>query len=131
MSNFHSVLSDVGSALKRVFNVGVNVATAAEPFVDVLFPGVAPLFNAIVAEVTKAEAEAMAAGAQNGTGPQKLAAVTAAVEGAFNNYAKTNNLATPDAKVVENAVNAVVAFLNALPAPATPAAAPAPTPAKP
>jgi hypothetical protein len=76
-----------------------------------------------VAEVTKAEAEALAAGAQNGTGPQKLAAVTAAVEGAFNTYAQTNGLAVPDAKVIENAVNGVVAFLNALPAPA---AAPAP-----
>ncbi len=113
---FHSVLSDIGNAFKKVFAVGVTVATAAEPFVDTLFPGVGPLFNAVVSEVAKAEAEAVAAGAQNGTGTQKLAAVTAAVEGAFNTYAQKNGLATPDAKTIENAVNGVVAFLNALPA---------------
>src|ERR1700748_1786907 len=97
MASFNSILSDIGHAFKKIFSVGVAVATAAEPFVDTIFPGVGTLFNGIVAEVSKVEAAAVAAGAQNGTGAQKLAAVTAAVEGAFNTYAQQNGLATPDA----------------------------------
>ena len=116
MASFSSILSDIGNAFKRIFGVGVAIATAAEPFVDTLFPGISTLFNGIVAEVSKVEAAAVTAGAQNGTGAQKLAAVTAAVEGAFNTYAAQNGLAVPSATVIENAVNGVVAFLNALPA---------------
>jgi|HubBroStandDraft_5_1064220.scaffolds.fasta_scaffold450484_1 hypothetical protein len=116
MASFTSILSDIGNAFKKIFSVGVAVATAAEPFVDTLFPGVSALFNAVAAEAAKIEASAVAAGAQSGTGAQKLAAVTAAVEGAFNTYAQQNGLALPSTTVVENAVNGVVAFLNALPA---------------
>jgi len=110
-----SILSSIGKALGKIFKVGTQVATAAEPFVDVLYPGISPLFTAVVSEVVKAEGMSIAAGAQNGTGPQKLASVLAAVEGEFQNFAKTNNLPTPDSAQVTAAVNGLVTFLNALP----------------
>jgi hypothetical protein len=116
MASFTSVLSDIGSALKKFFTAAVPVATAAEPFVAAVFPGIAPLFNAVVAEVGKAEAAAAAAGAQNGTGTQKLAMVLASVESSFNAYAAQNGFVAPSADQIESAVNAAVAFMNALPA---------------
>jgi hypothetical protein len=123
--SFKSVLSDIGNGIKKVFVVGEGVAKAAEPFVDIAFPGVAPLFNAIVQQVGMAEASAAAAGAENGTGAQKLALVMQSIEGSIADYEKKNNLATPlTQEQIETAANAVVAFLNALPA-STTAAVPA------
>jgi hypothetical protein len=113
MASFTSILSDVGAALKKFFGVAVQVATAAEPFVDALFPGVATLYNTVLTEVGKAEATAIAAGAQNGTGAQKLALVVQAVAAAFPQY-------TPAQLTI--IINGVVAGLNAIPAKASPAA---------
>lgn len=115
--SFTSVLSDIGNGIKKVFTVGVAVASDAEPFVDIAFPGVAPLFNAVVQQVGLAEASAAAAGAETGTGPQKLALVVKSIEGSIANYQKTNNITTPmTEQQITAAANAVVAFLNALPA---------------
>lgn len=116
MASFTSILSDIGNGLKKFFTGAVTVATAAEPFIAVIFPGISPLFNAVVAEVGKAEALAAAAGAQNGTGQQKLELVLSSVESSFNDYAKANGFATPTQAQIEAAVNAAVAFLNAIPA---------------
>ena len=122
--SFKSILSDIGTGIKKVFTVGVTVATEAEPFVDLAFPGVAPLFNSIVQQVGLAEASAAAAGAESGTGPQKLALVLKAIEGSVAEYEATNKLTTPLTQdQIEAAANAVVAFLNALPANTAAAAA--------
>jgi hypothetical protein len=110
-----SILSSIGKALEKVFKVGAQVAIAAEPFIDSLYPGISPLFTAVVSEVVKAEGLAIAAGAQNGTGPQKLASVLSAVEREFQSFARTNNLPAPDSSQVTSAVNGLVMFLNALP----------------
>ncbi len=115
--SFKSILSDIGNGVKKVFTVGDAVAKDAEPFVDLAFPGVAPLFNAVVQQVGLAEASAAAAGAENGTGVQKLALVVQSIEGSIMSYETTNKLATPlSQQQVEAVANAVVAFLNALPA---------------
>lgn len=116
MASFTSILSDIGNGLKKFFSVALGVAVAAEPFVAAVFPGISALFNTVVSEVGKAEALAVAAGSQTGTGTQKLALVLQSVEASFNDYAKTAGLATPSAAQIEAAVNAAVAFLNAIPA---------------
>ena len=112
MASFKSILSDIGNGLKKFFSVADTVAVAVEPFVDQLFPGIAPLYNLVLSEVGKAEAAAVAAGAQNGTGAQKLALVVQAVAAQFPQY-------TPAQLTV--IINGVVAGLNAIPS-ATPAA---------
>lgn len=127
--SFKSVLSDIGNGLKKVFTVGVAAATDAEPFVDIAFPGVAPLFNSVVQQVALAEASAAAAGAENGTGVQKLALVLQSIEGSIAEYEKKNNMTTPlTQQQIEALANSVVAFLNALPAHTSAAAAPAAEP---
>jgi hypothetical protein len=113
--NFKSILSAVGHGLKVFFTDAVKVAQVAEPVVNLLFPGVAPLFNATVAEIGKAEAVAIAAGNQTGSGSQKLALVLQAIEGEYNAFAKANNIPVTPVNV-QAWVNAVVAALNTLPA---------------
>jgi hypothetical protein len=116
MASFTSILSAVGRGLKVFFTGAVKVAVAAEPIVDFVFPGIAALYNATVNEVAKAEAAAIAAGLQTGTGAQKLAMVISAIEPAFAEYAAATGIpSAQQAQTIENWVNAVVASLNAIP----------------
>ena len=119
--SFKSVLSSVGHGLKVFFTGAVKVATAAEPFIAAVFPGVAPLFIAITTAVGNAEGNAIAAGSQEGTGAQKLAMVLASVEKDFAAYEAANGITAPHSQEqIAAAVNGIVAFLNALQAPTTP-----------
>ncbi len=111
---FATVLSDIGKGLKKFFTVATEAAEVSEPFVDVLFPGVSTLYNATVTAVANAEAAAVAAGSQSGTGAQKLALVVKAIDADFQAYAKAQGIKY-DSTVVTNWVNFVVAGLNALP----------------
>lgn len=120
MASFKSILSDIGNRLKKFFSIADSVAKEVEPIVDAAFPDIAGLYNATVAEVGNAETAAIAAGAQSGTGAQKLAAVVAAITPYFTQYAAANGLPAPTTTVITNYVNAVVASLNAIPtAPST------------
>lgn len=118
MASFTSILSDIGNALKKVFGVAVKVAAVAEPIVDIAFPGIANLYNLTVSAAANAETNAIAAGAQSGTGAQKLATVIASITADFEAYATTAGIPFTQA-TIETWVNAVVATLNAIPAPST------------
>ena len=115
MASFTSILDDIGNGLKKFFSIAVKTAVAVEPIIDLAFPGIAGLYNATVNQVAAAEAAAIAAGAQTGTGPQKLALVVAAVTPYFEQYAAAQGAAVPSATTIEAWVNAVVAGLNAIP----------------
>ena len=114
MASFESVLSHIGHDLQVFFTGATAVAKAAEPFVDILFPGIGALYNTTVTAVAQAETAAIAAGVQSGTGAQKLAFVAAAIDADFKAYAAANGI-TYSSTVVENYINATVATLNALP----------------
>ena len=115
MASFTSILSDIGKGLKKFFTVATEVAQVAEPFVDVVLPGIAPLYNATLAAVVKAESSAIAAGSQNGTGAQKLALVVQSIETDFAAYATAQGISY-NAATVQAWVSAVVATVNAIPA---------------
>lgn len=116
MASFKSILGDIGNGLKKFFGIAVSAAEVATPFVDVAFPGIGALYTATVAAAAQAEAAALAAGQQSGTGPQKLAMVVSAIEKQFNDYAAANGISNVTVTMVENWINAVVASLNAIPA---------------
>jgi hypothetical protein len=116
MASFTSILSNIGNGLKKFFGVAVTVAQAAEPIVAVAFPGLSGLFNTTVNEIAKVEGLAIAAGSQTGTGAQKLALVIQAIETEYNTFAAKNGVTYNPANV-EAWVNAIVASLNAIPAP--------------
>ncbi len=109
-------LQHVGGFFKTIFADATRVAVAIEPVVDIAFPAIATLYNATVQAVATAETAATVAGAQTGSGAQKLAAVTAAIEPLAVAYPQGQGIRANTAQI-EAWTNAVVATLNALPAP--------------
>ena len=120
--SFKSVLSTFGGDVKKIFAwvgspKGQAVVAAGEAAGETVVPsldGLINLANTYITEAFKVEALATGAGTQNGTGTQKLAAVTAAVTPTVLAYAQQAGLATPTATEIGNAANGIVAFLNAL-----------------
>jgi hypothetical protein len=130
--SFQSVLQTIGKDIKGVFTFlgsakgQAIIATGETVAEDLGVPaGLIALANSGLNEIIKLETIATAAGTQNGTGAQKSAAVVSALTPAVLAYAQQNGLATPTAAEIQNAVNGLVAFANALsgsPATTTPAA---------
>lgn len=120
--SFTSVLSTIGKDVKSVFAwvaspKGQAVIGAGESAAEVVFPqitGIVNLANTYIGEALKTEALAAAAGQQDGSGAQKLAAVTAAVTPAVLQYAEKAGLPAPTSDKIAAAANGIVAFLNAL-----------------
>lgn len=91
----------------------LKVAQAVEPIVDVALPAWAGLYNTTVQLIVNAEATAAAAGAQNGTGTQKLSTVIAALEPLAVSYLKNElGISNPTTEQITAYVNSVVAGLN-------------------
>lgn len=111
-------LQHVGSFFKTVFADVTHVATALEPVVDTAFPGIGSLYNATVQAVATAETAATAAGSVTGSGTNKLAAVTAAIEPIAIAYLQQQGIEA-NGSHIKDWTNAVVATLNALPAPSS------------
>ena len=119
--SFTSVLSTIGKDIKGVFAwigspAGQATLSAGEATVEAVYPpatGLINLANTYITEAVKTEALAAAAGSQNGTGVQKLAAVTQAVTPSVLLYAQQAGLAAPTSSQIQAAANGIVAFLNA------------------
>ena len=120
-NGFLSILDHAGAVIKNFFTkelpVLVGVATAAEPIIAVALPSVSVLFDSTVAMVANAQATGLAASQNGATGPQKLASVVEALNPIATAYAKQNGI-TLETPNIEALVNACVAFLKAIPAPA-------------
>lgn len=114
MSGFSSLLQHVGKFFKVIFSDATKVAEIAEPVVDIAFPAVAGLYNFTVQQAALAET---AADGAKGAGAQKLAAVIAAVTPYAVASLKADGVPEPTTAQITAYVNAVVASLNALPAP--------------
>ena len=120
--SFSSVLSTIGGDIKKVFawigsSEGQAAIGAGEGVVEAVAPeltGLINLANNGLAEIVKIEALAAGAAQQTGSGVQKLQAVVVTVTPAILAYAKTNGLPTPTSTTIQNAVNGLVAFANAL-----------------
>jgi hypothetical protein len=110
----NTFLQHVGGFFKSIFKGAIKVAEVTEPVVDIAFPGVASLYNFTVQQAALAETAAEGA---KGAGAQKLAAVIAAVLPYATSALKADGVPEPTKAQIEAYVNAVVASLNALPAP--------------
>jgi hypothetical protein len=129
--SFKSVLETVGADIKKVFSwVGspagqavIKDAGAVVVAVDPALSGIVTLAENYITQAFTVESLAAGAGEQNGTGVQKLAAVVAAVTPTALAYAAQAGLPTPTAADIQNQANAIVAFLNAIPAAPAPVTA--------
>ena len=116
-----SFLQHLGNFFKSALGIAVKVAAAAEPIVDVAFPEVASIYNSAIGLAVGAEAMAPTL---TGTGPQKLAQLTASLLPPVSAWAKANGVTWDDADIQKWA-SAVVDTINLIPAPSAPAATPA------
>lgn len=98
---------------------GVTIAKDVEPLVDMAFPGIGLLFNATVSMVGTVQATGATAAAGANTDTQKLAAVTAGLEPIMAAYFQSQYGVTLNTPQVQAWINAIVAALEALPAPNT------------
>lgn len=129
--SFKSILETIGGDAKKVFaylgsaqgqatvagveGAAETVAAAINPAAGVAVTGIVAIFNAALKQVLATESLAAAAGAQNGTGVQKAAAVTAAITPGILAYAMSQGLPAPTEAQIQGVVNGIVAALNALP----------------
>jgi hypothetical protein len=117
-----SWLSTLGSDVKKVFGwlgspKGQAILSAGEGLVETLDPaldGIVNLTNTWLQEIFKAESLATAASAGTGSGVQKAAIVLNSVTPQVLSFAASQGLPTPTGVDLQNANNALVAFLNAL-----------------
>ena len=128
--SFSSILSTIGKDVKGVFAwigspAAQNIIKTGEAVVEAVYPpatAIIAIGNTFMTEAIKVEALAAAAGAQTGSGTQKAAAVLNAATPQVLAFAQQYGLAAPTAEQLAQANNAIVAFLNAFPGLATPAA---------
>jgi hypothetical protein len=127
-----SWLSTLGNDVKKVFGwlgspKGQAVLSAGEGIVEVVDPaldGIINLTNTWLQEIFKAQALAAAASANATGGVQKSAMVLNTVTPQIIAFATAQGLPIPTGVELQNANNALVAFLNALGGGSTATAAP-------
>jgi hypothetical protein len=117
-----SFLDHLGNAVKKILGIAVTVAKDAEPIVDVAFPEIASIYNSALGLAAGAQAMAPTL---TGTGPQKLAQLSASLIPQVTAWAAANGVVWNDADITKWA-SAVVDTINLIPAPTV-----APIPATP
>lgn len=123
MNKFESFLVTAGKDFEKGLTVILPWAEGAgEVAVAAFAPSLGPLFNSTVSAVVTAEQSAAAVSKQTGSGASKLSAVVGLMGPLIAQGLKDAGKAS-DTAAVESYVNAVVAVLNAAPAP-TPAPVP-------
>jgi hypothetical protein len=127
--SFISVLEAIGKGFAKGLQWAVTYAVPIEKLVGLLFPAVAPATTAIVNAteliqnaVLLVEQKYAAAGVQSGTGVQKLAEVTLLAEPVVSSLLTAAGIAASTG-YIQSLISAVVAVLNAQPAPTAPAVA--------
>lgn len=126
-SGFVSFLDKVGGFFKKFFAVVIPVLQAEAPLINLIAPGAATAINLVANAVLAVENQFAAAGNQAGTGAQKSAQVISIVGPAVIQLLAQEGIVA-NTSTIQNIINAVVAGLNAIPAPTQPALVPA-TPA--
>ena len=111
-NKFVSFLEKIGTGILTGIHIGENVAIIAEPFVDIAFPAVAPLYNGTVATVANAQAKAQAAIQSGNTQVQNFIAVTAAVTPILESYAKAAGLPQPTTDKINAYVQVLLSSLT-------------------
>ena len=97
---------------------GVALAQAEAPKIAALDPALGAVFGTVVATVSSIEQKFTAMNKQTGSGPQKLAEAVTILQPVVSQAFAAAGKAS-DTPTVTNYINAVVGFLNAIPAAGT------------
>lgn len=121
-NRFVTFLEDIGHDFKvglqkldPIVKEGVVLGTAATPYVTALDPAIGAILQTTIATVSDIEQKFAAMGNQTGSGPQKLAQAVTILQPVISQAFSAAGKAS-DGETVTNYVNAVVGFLNAIPA---------------
>jgi hypothetical protein len=126
---FTRLLDDIGKGFEKGLKWALVYATPAEKLVAILFPSAAPAVSALTdatvlvqSAVLLVEQRYAAAGAQHGTGGEKLADVVQLAGPVVTQLLHQAGI-NSSPQYIENLVSAVVAILNVQALPATTTAA--------
>lgn len=114
-----STLHSIGKILSEAFSDSEKITLAAEPFVDLAFPAIAPLYNVAAQGAALALKAATAAVTPGASDVANLTAVTIAVAPVLNQFAATAGLTPPAIGTVIQYAGALQKSLAVLAGPAT------------
>lgn len=95
MNKFETALQNICKVFVNIFKDVDRVAVLAEPFVDIAFPQLAPLYNAGANGAAAAIGAAKKVYVPAATDSENLVAITAAVEPILQQFATASGLTTP------------------------------------
>ena len=95
MNKFESTLETIGKAFLKVTLDVDKAAVVAEPFVDIAFPAIAPIYNAAANGAAAAKAAGQKAIIPGATPEANLAAIALAIEPILASYAAQAGLSAP------------------------------------
>ena len=113
-NKFLSTLESIGKVFVTIFKDADKVAVAAEPFVDIAFPALAPIYNASANGAAAAIKAGQGAVVSTNTEAQNVVAVAIAVEPVLAQFAKDSGLPAPTTAIILQYAEALAASLNKL-----------------
>jgi hypothetical protein len=115
---FVSFLDKIGHDFKKGIDVVLPFAAAASVGISVANPALGALVQTGIAVIAQTEQKFTAIGQQSGSGEQKLAESTQVLAPIALALLQANGVKDATVAHVQNFINALVAALNAFPAPA-------------
>ena len=113
LNKFEQTIQNIGKIFQKVVIDADDVAVVAEPFVDIAFPVIAPIYNAAANGAAAATAAAKSAVVSTNTPVQNLVAIAAAIEPILNQYATEAGLSAPTLTVLMQYAQALQTALTA------------------
>lgn len=120
--SFATILDSIGADFKKGLDAVLPFAAAASVGLSFANPALGALVQTGIAIVAQTEQKFTAIGQQSGTGAQKLSESTSILAPVALSLLEATGSKSATVDNVTAFVNAIVAALNAFPAPATPAA---------
>jgi hypothetical protein len=100
MNNLEKQLESIGKAFLKIFDDADKAAVVAEPFVDVAFPILAPVYNAAANGAAAATKAGVAAIVPSASEADNMLAVAVAVEPILSKFAQAGGLPAPTTATV-------------------------------
>lgn len=113
-NKFITTLESIGKVFLTIFKDAEKVAVIAEPFVDIAFPHLAPIYNAAANGAAAAVKAGQGAVISTNTEAQNIVAIAIAVEPVLAQFAKDSGLPAPTTAIILQYAEALAASLKTL-----------------
>jgi hypothetical protein len=109
-----STLETISKVFLTIFKDAEKVAVIAEPFVDIAFPDLAPIYNAAANGAAAAVKAGQGAVVSTNTEAQNIVAIAIAVEPVLAQFAKDSGLPAHTTAIILQYAEALAASLKTL-----------------